>query len=222
MLEKAPCRRNGAPAAQWLIKESDTISSASTSVGAGRKLHGAGRVCSIFFGLVHESLNAAPAEVVPKGLRRDRGGENSRPGCRYLGGANQPKEASDTMSDTKQNNGDDERPADVLELKFEGDQYHVTLQGIDFERHQDMTIERVVFRFRLHSGNGWTIFPVTITEVGLSLDELWRKAVLTLYSILCTFAEKTRRMEGLPKISFKDAPPSAETDPVDHDDDGAS
>ena len=96
--------------------------------------------------------------------------------------------------------------SDKIETELEEGQFHVTIHAIEFERDQEQYIERVVFQFRLHGGDGWTTLPVTITKLDDSVDEMVKTALSTLYLILASLAETTRRKADLPKISFKDSP----------------
>jgi hypothetical protein len=99
----------------------------------------------------------------------------------------------------------DQNGDDTLELHLDDDFYRISVQGFDFLRNDDGVLQELLFRFQLHSGNTMTVFPVGVKASDFdsqSLDDYWQIGVATLYSVLSTFAEKARKMHGLPKISF--------------------
>jgi hypothetical protein len=94
----------------------------------------------------------------------------------------------------------------MIEIDLDEARRPVTLEQIRFERDQDGQIEEVVFEFRLGAGDESVVFPISMTELeeDYSLDKLYHNACQTLHATLCSLAETMRRMNDLPKISFKD------------------
>jgi hypothetical protein len=97
---------------------------------------------------------------------------------------------------------------DVLEIELE-DRFHVTLHAIQFQRDQDRELVQILFEFHLHADDGYLPFPVSMTEWKdshgdlYSLDDLYKNAFASLYTLLHSFAETTRRREGFQNVSFK-------------------
>jgi hypothetical protein len=99
--------------------------------------------------------------------------------------------------------GGGRRGSPTVAIDLPEDDYRISVQGFDFVRDEAGELQKLLFRFELHAGKAMTVFPVAVSDIDPdSLDANYRKGVIALYSVLSMFAEKARRMEGLPKLSF--------------------
>jgi len=85
---------------------------------------------------------------------------------------------------------------------------NVTLKSIEFDNEyegDESAPHRTYFLFRLHAGEAWQDFSVTMTAPYEDFADLHQQAWTELYSLLRNFAELIRRRAGLPEITFTDA-----------------
>jgi hypothetical protein len=82
---------------------------------------------------------------------------------------------------------------------------NVRVDSIEFDRSEDGIVQRLIYHFRLGIGDAWTLLPVSMTEISSSMDENWKSAHVSLYTMLAALTERARLDGGYPALTYKDS-----------------
>ena len=96
-----------------------------------------------------------------------------------------------------------------VEIELDSD-FQISLERIEFpsgdEEFDAAGNKRVVFIYRLHFGEAWMTFPVTMTDPAETLDDLRKLAEFQVYNMLGQLAEVARRNAKSVHMVFVDSP----------------